>query len=286
MQDDDTLLALQNNDKAEEYLHTMHRDIDRNGNFLELVGNSASFTSVLQEVRSAASNDATILIIGETGTGKELIARTIHRLSARRIHSFLKLNCARIPADLLESELFGQDQVHPRGAIRREKGRFEMADEGILFLDEIGDLPADLQPKVLRALQQQTFERQGGTPTIKVNVRLVAATTHDLAARVAAGRFRSDLYHQLNVSPIRTPSLRERREDIAGLAHHFTRVFARLECKQIDTISAESMESLVKRDWPGNIRELENLIYRSVVLTPGSVLQLATAPEVVKRRVV
>jgi formate hydrogenlyase transcriptional activator len=267
-------------------MHTIQRDIDKDGDFLELVGSSASFTSVLDKVRSAASNDATILIIGETGTGKELIARTIHRLSARRTRSFLKLNCAHIPADLLEGELFGHQRVHSRDAIRREKGRFEMAHEGILFLDEIGDLPADLQPKLLRALQQQAFERQWGIHTIKFNVRLVAAINDNLTASAATGRFSSDLYHQSNVFPIRIPSLPERREDIPALAYHFTSVFARLEYKQIDTITAESMESLVKRDWPGNIRELENLIYRSVVLTPGSVLQLATAPEVVKRRAV
>ncbi len=253
----------------------MPRDIDLGGDFLELVGDSPVFTNVLDQVRSVASTDATILILGETGTGKEVIARAIHRLSARRIRSFLKLNCAAIPADLVEDELFGREQSLPTGAIRLEKGRFEQADEGILFLDEIEDLPLELQLKLLRALEQQAFERHGGTHTIKVNVRLIATANHDLAARVAAGRFRNDLYHRLNVFPIRTPSLRERRGDIPALAYHFIRIFALCENKQINSIPAESIESLVTRDWPGNVRQLENVIYRSLVLTQGAALQVA-----------
>ena len=210
-----------------------------------------------------------MLIRGETGTGKELIARALHDLSPRRERTFVKLNCAAIPTGLLESELFGHEKGAFTGAISQKVGRFELAHQGTLFLDEIGDIPPELQPKLLRVLQEQEFERLGSTKTINVDVRLVAATNRDLAAMVADGRFRSDLYYRLNVFPVVLPPLRERREDIPPLVRHFTQRFARRMGRRIETIPTEVMEALVRYPWPGNIRELQNVIERAVILSPG-----------------
>ena len=215
-----------------------------------------------------------MLIRGETGTGKELIARALHDLSPRRDRTFVKLNCAAIPTGLLESELFGHEKGAFTGAISQKVGRFELAHQGTLFLDEVGDIPPELQPKLLRVLQEQEFERLGGTKTIKVDVRLVAATNRDLAAMVADGRFRSDLYYRLNVFPLVLPPLRERRDDIPPLVRHFTQRFARRMGRRIETIPSAVMEALVRYPWPGNIRELQNVIERAVILSPGSSLQV------------
>jgi formate hydrogenlyase transcriptional activator len=228
--------------------------------------------SVLAQVQQVAPTDSTVLIQGETGTGKELIARAIHNLSARCGHPFIKLNCAAIPFDLLESELLGHEKGAFTGAIAQKIGRFELADKGTLFLDEVGDIPPALQPKLLRILQEQEFERLGGTRTLQVDVRLVAATNRDLAEMVKENEFRSDLYYRLNVFPIPLPPLRERREDIPALVEHFVEIYARRMNKQIEHISSETMSALVSYQWPGNIRELQNFIERSAILTSGNVL--------------
>jgi len=228
---------------------------------------------VLNQVERVAPTDSTVLIQGETGTGKELIARAIHNLSARCGRPFVKLNCAAIPFDLLESELFGHERGAFTGAIAQKIGRFELADKGTLFLDEVGDIPPGLQPKLLRVLQEQEFERLGSTRTHQVDVRLVAATNRNLADMVKRNEFRSDLYYRLNVFPITLPPLRARREDIPALVGHFVEVYARRMNKQIEHISPESMSALVSYQWPGNIRELQNFIERSVIVTSGDVLQ-------------
>jgi formate hydrogenlyase transcriptional activator len=228
--------------------------------------------SVLAQVQQVAPTDSTVLIQGETGTGKELIARAIHNLSARCGRPFIKLNCAAIPFDLLESELLGHEKGAFTGAIAQKIGRFELADKGTLFLDEVGDIPPALQPKLLRILQEQEFERLGGTRTLQVDVRLVAATNRDLAEMVKENEFRSDLYYRLNVFPIPLPPLRERREDIPALVEHFVEIYARRMNKQIEHISSETMSALVSYQWPGNIRELQNFIERSAILTSGNVL--------------
>jgi formate hydrogenlyase transcriptional activator len=215
-----------------------------------------------------------VLIRGETGTGKELIARALHDLSPRRERTFVKLNCAAIPTGLLESELFGHEKGAFTGAITQKVGRFELAHRGTLFLDEVGDIPPELQPKLLRVLQEQEFERLGSTRTLHVDVRLVAATNRDLAAMVADGCFRSDLYYRLNVFPIVLPPLRERPDDIPPLVHHFTQRFARRMGRRIETIPSSIMEALVRYPWPGNIRELQNIIERAVILSPGPSLQI------------
>ena len=215
-----------------------------------------------------------MLIRGETGTGKELIARALHDLSPRRERTFVKLNCAAIPTGLLESELFGHEKGAFTGAISQKVGRFELAHQGTLFLDEVGDIPPELQPKLLRVLQEQEFERLGSTKTINVDVRLVAATNRDLAAMVADGRFRSDLYYRLNVFPLVLPPLRERSDDIPPLVRHFTQRFARRMGRRIETIPSAVMEALVRYPWPGNIRELQNVIERAVILSPGTSLQV------------
>ena len=215
-----------------------------------------------------------MLLLGETGTGKELVARAIHRLSKRKDNSFIKLNCAAIPSGLLESELFGHEKGAFTGAVAKKLGRLELADQGTLFLDEIGEVSLDLQPKLLRVLQDQEFERLGGTQTLKVNFRLIAATNRDLLESVNRREFRTDLYYRLNVFPLRTPPLRERREDIPLLIEHFVRKYASRMNKFILSIPAKTMETLVRWGWPGNIRELENFVERSVILTPGSVLQV------------
>jgi formate hydrogenlyase transcriptional activator len=221
----------------------------------------------------AAPTDCTVLIQGETGTGKELVAQAIHDLSPRHRSPFIKLNCAAIPATLLESELFGHERGAFTGAVSQRSGRFEMADGGTLFLDEIGDVSPDLQAKLLRVLQEQEFERLGGTRTIRVNVRVVAATNRHLLHMVEEKQFRADLYYRLSVFPVSLPPLRERQEDIPALVRHFTAKYAERMTKTIDAISAEAMEAMVRWDWPGNIRELQNFIERSVILSTGPVLE-------------
>jgi formate hydrogenlyase transcriptional activator len=240
--------------------------------FERIIGNSAALESVLEQVEQVAPTDSTVLIEGETGTGKELIAHAIHNASQRCGRTFIKLNCAAIPLDLLESELFGHEKGAFTGAIAQKIGRFEMADKGTLFLDEVGDIPPALQPKLLRVLQEQEFERLGSGRTHKVDVRLVAATNRDLVKMVARGQFRSDLYYRLNVFPILLPALRERREDIPALVNHFVKLFNRRMGKQVDSIPPETMAAFQWYSWPGNIRELQNLVERAVILSRDGVL--------------
>ncbi len=241
--------------------------------FEQIIGSSPALESVLEQVERVAPTDSTVLVQGETGTGKELIARAIHNLSSRCGRPFIKLNCAAIPFDLLESELFGHERGAFTGAIAQKIGRFELADKGTLFLDEVGDIPPGLQPKLLRVLQEQEFERLGSARTHQVDVRLVAATNRNLGDMVKRNEFRSDLYYRLNVFPIPLPSLRERREDIPALVAHFVEIYARRMDKQIEHIPPETMSALVSYQWPGNIRELQNFIERSVILTSGNLLQ-------------
>ncbi len=243
-------------------------------NFGEIVGKSAALRRVLKQVETVAPTDATVLVRGETGTGKELVARALHDLSPRRSRTFVKLNCAAIPTGLLESELFGHEKGAFTGAIAQKVGRFELAHQGTLFLDEVGDIPPELQPKLLRVLQEQEFERLGGTKTIKVDVRLVAATHRDLAKMVADGRFREDLFYRLNVFPLALPPLRERRDDIPRLVRHFTRQFARRMGRRIETIPSAVLEALARYPWPGNVRELQNVIERAVILSAGPTLEV------------
>src|SRR5947208_7732356 len=240
--------------------------------FEQIIGNSPALEAVLEQVERVAPTDSTVLIQRETGTGKELIARAIHNLSMRCGRPFIKLNCAAIPFDLLESELFGHERGAFTGAIAQKIGRFELADKGTLFLDEVGDIPPALQPKLLRVLQEQEFERLGSTRTHQVDVRLVAATNRNLVEMVKRNEFRSDLYYRLDVFPIPLPPLRERREDIPALVEHFVEIYARRMGKEIAHIPAETMSALVSYFWPGNIRELQNFIERSVILTSGNVL--------------
>jgi formate hydrogenlyase transcriptional activator len=243
-------------------------------NFEEIVGESAALKRTLKQVETVAPTDATVLILGETGTGKELIARAIHNLSSRRERTFVKLNCAAIPSGLLESELFGHERGAFTGAISRKIGRLELAHRGTLFLDEVGDIPPELQPKLLRALQEKEFERLGSTRTIPVDVRLIAATNRDLAQMVKDRQFRSDLYYRLRVFPVQLAPLRERTGDVRVLVHHFVEKHARRMNKKIDTIQPEVMQALERWHWPGNVRELENLIERAVILSSGSVLRV------------
>jgi transcriptional regulator with GAF, ATPase, and Fis domain len=240
--------------------------------FERIIGKSAALESVLEQVEQVAPTDSTVLIEGETGTGKELIANAIHNASQRCGRPFIKLNCAAIPLDLLESELFGHEKGAFTGAIAQKIGRFEMADKGTLFLDEVGDIPPALQPKLLRVLQEQEFERLGSGRTHKVDVRLVAATNQNLLKMVARGQFRSDLYYRLNVFPILLPALRERREDIPALVTHFVKLFSRRMGKQVDNIPPETMAAFQWYLWPGNIRELQNLVERAVILSRDGVL--------------
>ena len=240
--------------------------------FEQLIGNSPALEAVLDGVKRVARTSSTVLIQGETGTGKELIARAIHNISSRCGRPFIKLNCAAIPLDLLESELFGHEKGAFTGAIAQKLGRFELADKGTLFLDEVGDIPPQLQPKLLRILQEQEFERLGGSRTHQVDVRLVAATHRDLAGMVRNGEFRSDLYFRLNVFPVQLPPLRERREDIPALVSHFVEFLGRRVGRQIDNIPKETMLDLCSYDWPGNIRELQNLIERALILSEDGVL--------------
>src|ERR1700689_2341592 len=240
--------------------------------FERIIGNSAALESVLEQVEQVASTDSTVLIEGETGTGKELVAHAVHNGSQRVGRAFIKLNCAAIPLDLLESELFGHEKGAFTGAIAQKIGRFDRADKGTLFLDEVGDIPPALQPKLLRVLQEQEFERLGSGRTHKVDVRLVAATNRDLVKMIARGQFRNDLYYRLNVFPILLPALRERREDIPALVTHFVKMFSRRMGKHVDSIPPETMAAFEWYSWPGNIRELQNLVERAVILSRDGVL--------------
>jgi formate hydrogenlyase transcriptional activator len=235
----------------------------RSENFGEIIGNSPLLRQILKNVETVAPTDSTVLICGESGTGKELIARALHELSPRKGGAFIKLNCAAIPTGLLESDLFGHEKGAFTGAITQKVGRFELANRGTLFLDEIAEIPRELQPKLLRILQEQEFERLGSTKTIKVDVRLVAATNRDLARMVAENQFRTDLDYRLNVFPLVLPPLRERADDIPRLVHHFTQRFARRMGRRIETITTAVMEALVRCPWPGNVRELQNIIERA-----------------------
>jgi formate hydrogenlyase transcriptional activator len=240
----------------------------------ELIGSSLGLRRIWNAVQMVAPTDSAVLIQGETGTGKELIARAVHEESSRRPGPFVKVNCAAMPAGLLESELFGHERGAFTGAVTQTSGRFQLAHQGTLFLDEIGDLPLELQPKLLRVLQEQEFERLGSTRTIRVDVRVVAATNQDLAQMVQARRFRADLFYRLNVFPIGLPPLRERTEDIPLLVRHFVNKFARRMNKEISSIPSEVMEVLQFHDWPGNIRELQNFIERAMIMSPGPDLRL------------
>ncbi|HRI39820.1 MAG TPA: sigma 54-interacting transcriptional regulator, partial [Nitrospira sp.] len=242
--------------------------------FEDIIGDSDALKQVLKQVEVVAPTDSTVLIQGETGTGKELIARAIHRLSGRSERTFVKLNCAAIPTGLLESELFGHERGAFTGAIMQKAGRFELADKGTIFLDEVGEIPLELQSKLLRVLQEQEFERLGSMKTIRVNVRLIAATNRDLKAMVEAKQFRGDLYYRLNVFPVTMPPLRDRREDIPTLVRYFTQHYAQRMKKNIQTVPAKTLEILSLYAWPGNVRELENLVERSVIVTQGTDLQV------------
>ena len=248
---------------AQEKLY-LEDEIRTEHNFGDIIGDGAALREVLKTVEIVAPTDSTVLILGETGTGKELIARAIHARSGRQERTFVKMNCAAIPTGLLESELFGHERGAFTGAIAQKIGRFELADRGTLFLDEVGDIPLELQSKLLRVLQEQEFERLGSTKTIKVNVRLVAATNRDLTEMVADKLFRSDLYYRLNVFPIFNPPLRESREDIPLLVRYFTQRFSSRMDRRIERIPSDAMEALCGYHWPGNVRELENLIERAV----------------------
>jgi formate hydrogenlyase transcriptional activator len=257
---------------AEEGLY-LRDEIRTEHQFEDILGNSQGLNQVLHQVQTVAPNETTVLIQGETGTGKELIARAIHGLSSRRDNIFVKLNCAAIPLGLLESELFGHERGAFTGAIARKVGRFEIADKGTLFLDEVGDIPLELQPKLLRVLQEQEFERLGGTRSIRTDVRLIAATNRDLNKMVEQGQFRADLYYRLNVFPIMIPPLRERREDIPILVRYFVDKYAKAMNRKIERIPASVMDAIVRYSWPGNIRELQNFMERAVILSEGQVLR-------------
>jgi formate hydrogenlyase transcriptional activator len=244
--------------------------------FEEIVGRSEALRRVLEQIETVAPTDSTVLIYGETGSGKELIARAVHNLSARKSNAFVKLNCAAIPTGLLESELFGHEKGAFTGAIAQRIGRFELAHRGTMFLDEIGEVPLELQPKLLRVLQEREFERLGSVRTLRTDARLIAATNRDLEALVAEQKFRSDLYYRLNVFPVRVPALRERPEDVPLLVRHFVQQFSRQLGKVIDAVSSETMSALARYPWPGNIRELQNVIERAVILTQGPVLNVRT----------
>ncbi|HEV7511233.1 MAG TPA: sigma 54-interacting transcriptional regulator, partial [Candidatus Acidoferrum sp.] len=268
---------------AQEKLY-LEEEIRSELNFEHIIGSSPALKEVLELVETVASSDSTVLLLGDTGTGKELIARAIHDHSRRKDRTFVKLNCAAIPTGLLESELFGHERGAFTGAISQKVGRLELAHQGTLFLDEVGDIPIEIQPKLLRALQEREFERLGSTQTRKVSVRLVAATNRDLEKMIAAREFRSDLYYRLNVFPIRIPPLRERREDIPLLVRFFVQKLSGRMQKHIETIPAAAMKALTNWDWPGNIRELENFVERAVILTRGKSLEVPI-PELLKSRV-
>jgi formate hydrogenlyase transcriptional activator len=253
---------------VDESIHMAHQGA-------EIIGASPAFKEVVRQVEVVAATNATVLLQGETGTGKELLARAVHQQSFRSDHPFITVNCAAMPAGLLESELFGHERGAFTGALAQTIGRFELAHQGTLFLDEIGDLPLDVQPKLLRVLQEHTFERLGSTRARRVDVRLVAATNRELAPMVDAGQFRADLYYRLHVFPITVPPLRQRAEDIPLLVRHFVRHYARQLGRRIDTIPADAMAALTHSHWPGNVRELQHVIERAVILSPGPVLRLA-----------
>ena len=255
-------------------LGVLEESLHREEEFEGIVGQSAALQQVLQLVETVAKGNSTVLLLGETGTGKELVARAIHNRSRRRDRTFVKLNCAAIPSGLFESELFGHERGAFTGAIAQKTGRLELADDGSLFLDEIGDIPLELQPKLLRVLQEREFERLGSTRTKRVDVRVIAATHRDLEDMILKSQFRSDLYYRLNVFPIFIPPLRERPEDIPLLVQHFVEVAAQRMDKTIHTIPSGTMEALVQYRWPGNIRELENVIERALILSTGSVLHV------------
>jgi len=261
------------NKLTEEKLY-LEDEIRTEHNFEEIVGESPVLKALLSQVQTVAPTDSTVLIMGETGTGKELIARALHNLSARHDRTFVKINCAAIPTGLLESELFGHEKGAFTGAIAQKLGRFELADKGTLFLDEVADIPPELQPKLLRVLQEQEFERLGSTRTRHVDVRLVAATNRDLSRMVENGTFRSDLFYRLNVFPVSVPPLRDRPEDIATLVRYFAQRYSRRMNRHIETVSTETIAALERYHWPGNIRELENLIERAVILSPSPVLHI------------
>jgi formate hydrogenlyase transcriptional activator len=261
---------------AQEKLY-LEEEIRSEMNFDQIVGDSPALRQVLELVQTVAPSDSTVLLLGETGTGKELIARAIHDHSRRENRTFVKLNCAAIPTGLFESELFGHEKGAFTGAISQKVGRLELADQGTLFLDEVGDVPLEIQPKLLRALQEREFERLGSTRTKRVDLRLVAATNRNLDKMIAAREFRSDLYYRLNVFPIRIPPLRERREDIPVLARYFAQKFAQQMEKRIETIPSATMRALTEWDWPGNVRELGNVIERAVILTRGGSLEVPLA---------
>src|SRR6202167_720364 len=259
---------------AQEKLY-LEGEIRSEADFEGIIGQSSALRHVLQLVETVAASDSTVLLLGETGTGKELIARALHDRSRRKDRTLIKLNCAAIPTGLLESELFGHERGAFTGAITQKTGRLELADQGTLFLDEVGDIPLKFQPKLLRALQEREFERLGSTRTKKVDVRMVAATNRDLQKMVAEKQFRSDLYYRLNVIPIRIPPLRERPEDIPLLVRYFAQKYARRMQKRIESISAASMRKLARWHWPGNVRELQNLVERAVILTRSSTLAIS-----------
>jgi formate hydrogenlyase transcriptional activator len=261
------------NKLTEEKLY-LEDEIRTEHNFEEIVGESPVLKGLLSQVQTVAPTDSTVLITGETGTGKELIARALHNLSSRRDRTFVKVNCAAIPTGLLESELFGHEKGAFTGAIAQKLGRFELADKGTLFLDEVADIPVELQPKLLRVLQEQEFERLGSTRTRHVDVRMVAATNRDLSRMVENGAFRSDLFYRLNVFPLAVPPLRERPEDVATLVRYFAQRYARRMNRHIETVSTETIAALERYHWPGNVRELENLIERAVILSPSPVLHI------------
>jgi formate hydrogenlyase transcriptional activator len=261
---------------AQEKLY-LEDEIRSEANFEEIVGKSPALHRVLKLVETVAPTESTVLICGETGTGKELIARAIHDLSSRSSKTFVRLNCAALPAGLLESELFGHEKGAFTGAIAQRIGRLELADHGTLLLDEVGEIPLELQPKLLRILQEREFERLGSTRTIRTNVRLIAATNRDLAAMVEEQKFRSDLFFRLNVFPIQAPPLRERPDDIPLLVRHFAEEFSRRMSRRIETIPSETMNALCQYHWPGNIRELQNIIERAVILSSGPALVVPLA---------
>jgi len=255
----------------------LKNEIRTKDGFGEIVGDSPALKRVLQEVEIVAQTDSTVLILGETGTGKELIAHAIHQLSLRRARRFVTLNCSAIPTDLLESELFGHERGAFTGAVTQKTGRLELAEKGTLFLDEIGDMPLEVQPKLLRVMQDLEFERVGGLRTILVNARLVVATNRDLEQMVSQNEFREDLFYRLNVFPIQLPPLRERAADIPLLVNHFVCKHAKRMDKRIETVPAETMRILCRWHWPGNVRELENIIERALILSQGSVLTVPLA---------
>jgi formate hydrogenlyase transcriptional activator len=264
-------------DRDKETKQRLYLEEEIRAEFGAIVGESPALKTALHLVSVVAPTDSSVLVLGETGTGKELIARAIHNLSGRRERAFVKLNCAAIPLGLLESELFGHEKGAFTGAIAQKTGRFDLANKGTLFLDEVGDIPLELQAKLLRVLQEQEFERLGSNRTHKVDVRLVAATHRDLTAMVKQTTFREDLYYRLKVFPINVPPLRQRTEDIPKLAWHFTEIYARRMNKRIDTIPTETMDALLRYRWPGNVRELQNFIERAVILSPHTVLRAPTS---------